>query len=115
MTFVTSCIGHLAELNSVLTISGSENADEWILHAEPGIVGVSQDGAVRIENSQARVQGTTAKAHPFDFDRETLSFLYFDRKEIDIFVIDHAIDYGVEIDFLGVGWIVIGFFFGEFR
>src|SRR5258708_4234694 len=115
VAFVAASISDFAELYGVLTISAGKQADEWVLYAEPRIVCIGQNRAVRIKNRQTRIQWAAAKAHAFDLDREALAFFRLYGKAIDVLVVDDAINGGVEIYLLRMRWIVIRLLFRGFR
>src|SRR5207247_7098353 len=69
MAFIIAAIGGLAQLDNVSAVGGRREADERILHTEPRIVGIGDNRAIRVQQSQPRIENLSAEPHPFNLQR----------------------------------------------
>src|SRR6185503_17431693 len=92
-----------------------DRGGDGILAAEGGVVGLGQGESPRINDRDVGVEHRVTQSHADHFGGDALTFGGFDDESIDVFVVDHATDRGVELDRLGAGEVIVGFFLGNDR
>jgi len=115
LAIVVAAEGAFAQLNHVAANMRREQAYERILHSQPGIIGVSQHRAVRVQQGESSIENRPAQSDPLDFGSEPLPLLSIHHEAVHVFAGDHAAHGRVKRYSLGLRWLVIGLGFSNNR
>ena len=69
---------------------------------------------LRVHDRHRGVEERFAQSETFDLDAQPLALLCLDGVVADVLVEDHAVDCGIQLDFLRFGEVIVGLDFVDF-